>query len=612
MLIIRKMAITQYTRPVLFSEILAHNVSFLKTLESLEAEDVLLLKDELGSVFYYLIMSLYDISGIQGNSSNTLKDKLKTVLLSAIRQSSIDESQVAGCQPTELREMSNKLKLAYQSVSNRVCETLLNIIGNETSQEETDPEVIQQCKIEIFDSVRRAVEILAGKINTAVAEQRISVQQVSEFLSSSNGSGDARLPGDMMSALVQLYFLTDESECADSSYLLVKTFLMSFSQYKLDAQGRNSMHYAVNMCNQKKQENFLCEIIQLLVYERIEMVSEPDNYGNNPMHYAACAPYINYIVMQYFAKNAPLILTQQNAHGDTPLHVMSYIYFISFAKVLSAYNVLYQNDMNKNLKPIVNNKMNINTIKCNLRISVQNQKMLVKEVKAYIMECIKSYRLLLTMVSFDQLCEVKNSLGHTVYDIIHANMTSISNKNLEALFRDFSQVSSRLPIYDSRIDSQHALCVNLCFSDQYKTVGYNRFGHVLYALTKRMYDLMSCKFAAVSNAKVTYEAIKNERGNFKFVFLLVLTLFLTLCVVNVVLGFKVKSIFGLEQGVYRSVLFSVISSVFFASVSLCCFLYAQYANRIDDEIMNQEERTIKSILLSHLDIEEIDIAKKMM
>ncbi|KJV65735.1 MULTISPECIES: ankyrin repeat domain-containing protein [Ehrlichia] len=616
MLIVRKMAITQYILPVLLSEILAHDVSFLKTLESLKAEDVLLLKDELGSVFYYLIMSLYDISGIQGNSSSVIKETLKTTLLRAIRQSSIDESQVVGYQATEVREMSGKLKLAYKSISKKVCTTLLNMVGNETSQEETDPEVIQQNKVkhrtEMFKVVIQAIEILANKINIAVAEKKISVQQVSEFLSFSNGFGDANFPQDMMSALVRLYFLTDESECADVSYLLVKTLLMSFSQYKLDAQGRNAMHYAVNMCNILKKENFLCEIIQLLVYERIEIVSEQDNCGNTPMHYVVCAPYVNYMVIRYFAKNAPLILTQQNSHGDTPLHLMSYIYFIGFAKVLSYYNVRYRESVDQHLKSVVTEKMDIPEMRDKVRISKKNRKALMTEMEAYVTEYIQSYQLLLTMVSFEQLCEVKNSLGHTVYDIINANMTNICSRNLEALVQNFSQVSSRLPIYDSRIDSQHTLCVNLCFSDEYKIVGCNRYGHVLYNLTKRIYDLMSCKFAAVSHAKATYEAIKNEYGACKFLFLLVFVLFLSLCVLNVVLGFEVKSIFGLEQSVYRSVLFSVISSVFFAGVSLCCFLYVQYANRIDDEIMNQEEQTIQSILLSHLEIEEIDVAKKMM
>ncbi|AHX04935.1 ankyrin repeat domain-containing protein [Ehrlichia japonica] len=616
MFIVRKIAITKYTRPILFSEILAYDMSFLKTLESLEAEDVLLLKDEVGSVFYYLIMSLYDVSEIQSDSSNAIKERLKAVLLEAVRQSSVDEDQTVDLQATEVKEMSNKLRRAYKSVSGKVCKTLLNVLDNETSQEETDLEVVQQNKIklrtEMFKSVIHAVEIVADKINTAVAEQRISAQQVSEFLSWSNGFGDASLPGDMMSALVRLYFLTGESECADLSYLLVKTLLMSFSQYKLDARGRNAVHYAVNMCNQKKQESFLCEIIQLLVYERVEMVSEPDNYGNNPMHYAACAPYMNYVVIRYFAKNAPLILTQQNSHGDTPLHVLSYMYFISFAKVLSYYNILHKKDLDRNLKPIVTNEMAIAEMSNRIKISLKNNQALVKEIEAYMTECIKSYRLLLTMVSFEQLCDVKNNLGHTVYDIMNANMTNICSRDLEALLQNFSQVSSRLPIYDSRIDSQHALCVNFCFSDEYKVVGHSKYGHVLYSLIKRMYDLMYSKFTELSDARELYMSVKNERDDFKLLFLLVFMVFLSLCALNIVLGFKTKPVFGFEQSLYRTVLVSVVSIVFFAVVSLCCFLYVQHVSRIDNEVMNQKEQIMKNILLSHLDIEEIDVVKKMM
>ena len=610
MLTIRKIAIIQYTRPILFGEILAHNISFLKTLESLEAEDILLLKDGLGTVFYYLIMSLYDMSGIRGDPRNTVRNRIKSMLRKAIEQSSIDESQVVGSQAAELQEKVSRLKSAYKSVSGGVCRTLLNVIDNETSQEEQNPEVMRQnevkLKTEIFNAVIHAVEILANKINMAVAECKISALQVSDFLSYSNGSNDDTLPKDMMSALVRLYFLTNESLESDLSYLIVKALLMNFSQYKLDTQGRNAMHYAVNICDSKKQEDFLCEIIQLLAYGRIELVSEVDNFGNNPMHYVASAPYINYTVIRYFAKNAPSTLTQKNHYGDTPLHVFSYMYFVSFAKILSHYNMLYRENLTDNLKPIVTEKMNISEMSSRVKTSVRNKKILAESIEDYIEECVSSYQLLLTIVPFCQLCDVKNDLGHTVYDIISNNMANICYQKPRALLQDFSQVSSRLPIYDDRVGSQYALCVDLCFSERYKTVGYNKYGQVLYSLIKCMYDLMSCKFAKLADARELYLSIKSERGNFEILFLLVFIVFLLLCALNIVLMFKTKPILGIEPGLYRSVLFSVVSIVFFASVSLCCFLYIQHAGRIDDAAMDQEEQIIESILSSPLDVEAAD------
>ncbi|AHX04103.1 hypothetical protein ECHHL_0977 [Ehrlichia chaffeensis str. Heartland] len=612
MLIMRRMAIARYTKPLIFSKILNFDPSFINMLESLEAEDILLLKDELGSVFYYLIMSLYDVSGIQNDSSGAIRERLKRVLLDAIEQSNSDQSGAVGSQVSEIREIRDRLRSAYQSISNRVCRTLISALGNETLQEETDSNITQQSnlqrRLQMFQYVIQAVEILADKLNTAVVEGKVSPEQVSEYLSCTNESHDSIAP-DTMSALVKLYSLTDDPQLTDLAYSLVKTFLMKFGRYKLDGQGRNSMHYAVNMCSPERQESFLCEMIQPSIYERVSIVNEVDASRNNLMHYAACAPYMNYQILKYLVKNFPAMMTQQNCYGDTPLHIMSYVYFVNFAKILSSYNITYRENMNA-LKEVVDRGLPLSQMRERVMSIRRNDEALSRQLKAYVDESVGTYQLLLTMVPLRQIFEVRNNAGHTVYDIMNASMSNIGNERLESLLQDFSQASSRLPIYDCRIDSQHELCVNLCFSNKYRVVGKSGYGHVLYTHVKRMYDLISYKFSEISDSRMRCIKIENERGNNRYLSMLVVMMLMALCVLNTVLHFKTRSILGIEQGLYRSVLFSAISVVFFVSICVFCIVYAKYVDVADKKLIIEEEGYARSILLSHLDVQETDTSQR--
>ncbi|AUO54356.1 ankyrin repeat domain-containing protein [Ehrlichia canis] len=610
MLMMHKIAVTRYVKPLILSKILNEDKSFLKMLESLESEDILLLKNELGTVFYYLIMSLYDISGIKNNSSNTLRARLKELLSEAIDQSSMDQGRVVASQVSDIKDITSKLKLAYQSISNSVYRTLFNVLdSDETSEEEVDPQILRQRQLEykaqMFECVIQAVRILADKINKAVAEQKISPEQVSEFLAYSDRPCDPLVP-DAMSALAKLYFLIEDPQLSELAYSLVKEFLIGFSQYRLDKCGRNALHYAVNICNTKKQESFLCEIIQLLIYNRVEILNELDVDGNNPMHYVACAPYLNRDIVKYFLKNAPAMIVQQNSHGDTPLHIMSSVYLINFAKILSFYNITYRDNMWQ-LKDVMD--LSLSEMR-DVVMSVRGRdEELSSEIKNYLVQCVDAYRLLLTSVPLWRLFEVRDERGHTVYDIMTSAITSVGDGNLKALLEDFSEMSSRLPIYDSRIHAQNELCVKLCFDK--KNIGKNRYGHSLYKYTKYIHDLIYSKFAKISESRARCHSLKKERNGFKFVSLFVIAVFILLCVLNAVLHFKERDILWCEKGVYRSVLFAVISIVFFTAV---CVAYALYAKQIDccnDKAMMYEKENIRGVLLSHLNIEAIGSTKEI-
>ncbi|CEI85124.1 ankyrin repeat domain-containing protein [Ehrlichia minasensis] len=609
MLMMHRVAVIRYIKPLVLSKILNEDKSFLKILESLESEDILLLKNELGTVFYYLIMSLYDISGIKSNSSNTLRAQLKELLSEAIDESSADQGRIVDSQVNDIKDITSKLKLAYQSISNRVYRTLFNVLDNdETSEEEVDPQILEQRQLEykaqMFECVIQAVKILADKINKAVAEQRISAEQVSQFLAHSDQPCDPLIP-DTMSALTKLYFLVDDHQLSGLAYSLVKEFLMGFSQYRLDSRGRTALHYAVNICNPEKQWDFLCEIIQLLIYNRMEILNELDVDGNNPMHYVACAPYMNEEVIKYFLKNAPAMIVQQNSHGDTPLHIMSSVYLVNFAKILSFYNITYRNNMG-HLKNVMDSSLSeIRNVVTYVR---EKNEELSSEIENYLKQCVNAYGLLLTSVPLWRLFEVKNKRGYTVHDIMTSTITSVGDGNLKALLEDFSEISSRLPICDSRIHAQKELCVRLCFDKN--NIGKNKYGHSLYRYAKHIYDLMSNKFAEMSGSKARYLSIKKERNEFKCASLLIAVIFILLCALNAILHFKASDILGYEQCVYRSVLFAVISIVFFAAV---CVAYAIYAKQIDccnGKAMMHEKENIKSVLLSHLNIEAISPAQQ--
>ena len=610
MLMMHKIAVTRYIRPLILSKILDEDKSFLKMLESLESEDILLLKNELGTVFYYLIMSLYDISGIKNNSSGTLLARFKELLSEAVDQSSADQVRMVASQVIEMKDIANKLKLAYQSISHSVYRKLFNVLDNdETSAEEVDPQILQQRQLEhkaqMFKCVIQAVRILADKINKAVAEQKISHDQVSEFLAYSDQPCDPLVP-DAISALTKLYFLIEDPQLSELAYSLVKEFLMGFSQYRLDKCGRNALHYAVSICDMKKQESFLCEIIQLLVYGRIEILNELDVHGNNPMHYVACAPYLNMDIVRYFLKNAPTMVVQQNSHGDTPLHILSSVYLVNFAKILSSYNATHRDNM-RQLKNVTD--LSLSEMR-DVVMSVRGKdEELSNEIKDYLVQCVDAYRLLLTSVPLWRLFEVRNEGGHTVHDIMTSATTSVDDGNLKALLEDFSEMSSRLPIYDSRIHTQNELCVKLCFDK--KNIGKNSYGHSLYKYTKHIHDLMSSKFAKISGSKARYHSLKKERNGFKFVSLFVVAVFILLCVLNAVLHFKERDILWCERGVYRSVLFAVISIVFFTAVCIAYVLYAKQIDCYNDKAMMYEKENIRSVLLSHLDIEAIGSTKEI-
>ena len=288
-------------------------------------------------------MSLYNTSGVlHVGYKRTRKLQLRRLLSSAVQSSDKDQDQDLVPKTTEGRETFSTLKSTCGSAFSMLCKALLDmIIADDVSNEVNGDELQQnrlQNKSEMFLAVTQAIDILFNKINTAVKQQEISPESVSDFLSYSDEYSDPSIP-NAISALSNLYFLIDDPELRKLSYSLVRTFLINSAHYTLDTQGRTALHYAVNISNQRDQGEFLSDIIQKIIDMCPQIVYRLDKLGNNVMHYVTSAPYMNTQIAQYFSENFPTVNTQKNIHGDLPLHVMASVNFVFFAKVFSFFSL---------------------------------------------------------------------------------------------------------------------------------------------------------------------------------------------------------------------------------------------------------------------------------
>ncbi|MGN7618899.1 MAG: hypothetical protein ACTJLM_03010 [Ehrlichia sp.] len=93
---------------------------------------------------------------------------------------------------------------------------------------------------------------------------------------------------------------------------------------------------------------------------------------------------------------------------------------------------------------------------------------------AYLRDCLQCFRLLITSVPLRGIFEEKNKADCTVYSILGDSIYYISSGNIEALLRNFSEVSSTLPIYDDRIDSQYKKVCKPVFCRRTRTNLYSK------------------------------------------------------------------------------------------------------------------------------------------
>ncbi|UOD97942.1 ankyrin repeat domain-containing protein [Ehrlichia ruminantium] len=606
MLIVRKSILERYTRPLLFSKIVMCDVSFLETIRSLECNDILLMKDSLGTVFYYLIMSLYDMSGVHSaDSQRAMKQQLKKLLSDAIQSPVKEQPTSLVPKPPEVRETFGTLKSKCKSVSNRLFQALLDVITTEDpAQEITSNEELQQNQKEnrskMFVAVIQAIEILFSKINTAVKQGEVSIETVSAFLAYSDEPCDPLTP-DAISALSNLYFLIDDPELCNLSYLLVKTFLLNSAQYTLDSHDRTALHYAVNIPNQLDQKKFFTDIIQKIMQMYPLIIYKLDKFGNNVMHYVTSAPYMNTQIAKYFSEKFPIMNTHKNVHGDLPLHVMVSVNFVFFAKVFSFFSLARVNNM-KQLRHCLDGqtlssmRMGITSLReKNTELSVQSD--------YYVRECIKYFQYLLTNVPLYYVFQVRNSEGLTVYEILKNNISYVGQGRTDLLLRDFAQVSKKLPVYDNRIDLQHQRCVKLFFSGGHdRIVSKKTFERSLYLYTKYTYELITKKFNKVSHHKKerkNFINMSNKQINISLVSFVAVTFFI-LAGVNEFIAYMYNNI-------YKSVICGVISINVFAIV---CIFYIVYNNSINNDnarLAQQEAQEIEDILLSCVDIKAIAI-----
>ncbi|WP_230957210.1 ankyrin repeat domain-containing protein [Ehrlichia ruminantium] len=607
---VRKSILIRYTRPLLFSKIVMCDISFLEIIQSLECKDILLMKDTLGTIYYYLIMSLYDMSGVRSSEfKHAINRQLRQLLLDAVRLPIQDQSQDLASQSIEMKEILSSLKSACRSVYVKLCKTVLDVIpGDDVSKEAVNNGELQegqlQDKTEMFLAVINAVRMLFNKINTAVKNQEISPEVVSEFLSYSDKPCNPLIP-NAISALGHLYFLIDNPALRDLSYLLVKTFLVNSVQYTLDDQGRTALHYAVNISNQRDQDKFLSDVIESIVFQCPDIVHKLDKSGNNVMHYVTSAPYMNVKIAEYFSEHFPDMNKQQNIHGDTPLHIMAAVNFVFFAKVFSFFSLARMSNMKK-LRDCLNG-MSLSNMRVNVASLRERGTVLSFQTNNYVSECVKYCQYLLTRLPLYYMLEVKNKFGLTIYDILKHSVLHISRGRLDLLLKNFVRVSAKLPVYDDRINMQYEKCVRLYFSGGHnRIVTKKTFERSFYLYTKYAYELLSNEFDKVSHHKMEHEDLV-DTARHKAIRIQLMSLVIITFVMLTGLSGLVSYMYN---NTYESVLCGVVSINIFTMVCIFYVLYSKYISRDDAKLAKQEVQEIKDIWLSHLDVKGIAIDRE--
>ena len=617
---ITRQFICTLSKPTIFIKVLNHDISFIDMIEPLGAKEILSLKCEAGTILYCLMMSLWTIEKENDNNNfDAAMRKQVTRLLSETigksesilqnekrnKLSVFSSSQNA---VSELEVIVNGLKSTYATFSGKVCKTLLDVIDDneDVPKEEVDPSILQQKKVEFFKASVSVVKMLADKMNTAVANGEISVEQVSNFLSYI-GFPRHEHEGDVISIIKRLYFFIEDTELQPIVYQLVSTFLTGFSQYTLDMNGRNALHYAVNMCCYVNQEEFLYEIIQPILDSNPLIAYELDESGNNVIHYVLCSPYMNFKIVKYLYKSFPTLTTQRNIHGDTPLHIIAHTYFIYFATMYVMFKAFGRENIGKlrgGLSSGSISDMRSATAEVKESLAVLSQIRF-----SYFQQCLMCYRFLMTSVPLKYIFEEKNNAGCTVYNILGNNIYRVFYGDLDTLLQDFSKVSSTLPMYDYRISARHEKCLGSFFSGGHRSISSSseKCTRLFYLDTMNMYNLISNNFDTISSIKTRCRDIdKDKNTNFQIVSF-GLVIFMCLFVLNVVVIFKVEPILGIQPGVYRSILCLVASVSFFTVCCISSVLYCKSVDLDNKKLIEGGKAYMDKILLSPLDVRGIDI-----
>ena len=608
------------TKPTLLSKIIERDTSFVDIIRSLSVEDILSLKYESGNILYYILMGLCIVCGCEDLDNDAVfKEYVKSLLSESIAtsKSMLEDDQRRSLsiftsteEVSTLREVYNNLKIRYAAVSVKVCKTLLNVMGNDSStKKEIDPETLERektaSKVAMCKAVISAIEIIANKFNTAVASGKIFVQQVSNFLSCSTGS----IVPDAIGIINKLYFTIEDTELNELMYKLTSVFLLSFSQYNLDTSCRTSLHYAVNMCCYRDRERFLSEIIQPIIYDAPLLALKVDKFGNSIMHYAVCSPYVNFIIVKYIHQNFPALILKKNAHGDSPLHIMASTYFIYFARVY----VFFDGFSGQSLKKLRRrNSENFSELQETFSDLVAEHRALSDERGNYFKQCLEYYRFLITAVPLKYIFEERDKDGRTVYNILGSNVYHVYSGDIKTMLEDFSKVSSRLPIYDYRIDLRYKECMKSYFSGGHQTLDSRKknFIRTFYLDARNLYGLISSKFAEISNIKAECRSIAKDRNNNFHIVCLGFAIFFALCIFNIIVVLKVDPIFGMHHGIYRSVLSFVVSVGIFVLFCVSAVVYNKFVNLEDAKFIEAGKASIEETLVSHLDIGAIDIDGK--
>ena len=610
------------SKPTLFSKVLNHDTSFVDMIKPLSAKEMLSLRCDVGTILYLIMMSLHIVCGNKDASyaiAADVKKQVAKLLSETIEKSELilqaekrNKLSIFSSQDSvsEIQVILNGFKSKYAAFSGKICKTLLGAIDvdEDVVQEDVEQEITLQRKIELFEATITAIKMFADRMNAAVVSGEITVQQVSEFLSYC-GSPREELAPDTISIINRLYFTLETPELRPLMFELVSTFLVNFSRYTLDMHGRTALHYAVNISCYENQEEFLCQIIQPIIERNPLIVHELDGSGNNVIHYAVCSPYMNFKIVKYLYQNFPAMTTQRNIHGDTPLHIMAHTYFIYFARIY----VMFNRYGKKNLQRL-RAKLEGGVLS-EIREEVSNLaklESLLQEVRSfYLQQCLDYYRFLMSSVPLRDLLEGRNNAGSTVYSILGNNIYHIFNGNLKAIYRDFSQINSTLPIYDYRVSSNYQECVKTYFAGGRRIFDPNGQKNKSISLfcsdVIKIYQLISSKFNEISSIRAVCRDIKRSKNtNFQMVSL-GLVLFACLFILNVVVIFKAEPVFGMQPGVYRSMLCLIASISFFTVFCVSAVLYCRLINLENQKLMEDGKTSIDKILVSRLDIKAIDV-----
>ncbi|QXK92279.1 hypothetical protein HL033_01865 [Neoehrlichia mikurensis] len=231
-------------------------------------------------------------------------------------------------------------------------------------------------------TVEHICNIIHDKIVRAINNKEIDVNDVNDFLSCEAEMlyNDDNKKVSCIDILSRIYMNPYGShKVNDNVYFLWKNFMLKFATYKVDRYGRNTLQYAILLCNEEDQGKCIEEIIAPIIelHEGIETIR--DVKGNSIMHYAVSYVSCNHKIIQYIAESFPELVNVENNDGNVPLHLfVALIPIYMFMHSLRAY---YQFFMVKELyyhcKKICNNDVPIRQIVHTLK----EYDTLVKKVK---------------------------------------------------------------------------------------------------------------------------------------------------------------------------------------------------------------------------------------